>query len=686
MIRLLFKVALWGLALLPVTACGGGSTIVVVLGAPPAAQIQVVDMLAAGRGTTIEFFGQGADPNCQKLTYSWDLDGDGAPDSALQSPSSTYGGAGDVEVTLTVTDDAGNTARATCIVSIADAPPGGTTAPAVQVRCNTLLATEGLDTFFNAASAENDGGVITSFDWDFDGDGIIDLSTATGQASNTYATSGQFTPVVTANSSDGSSSNASLTLYICPAGTIPDLNPGVQLERDPTMPAADVVALMSSFMATGADMDGGPSTFSWDFNEDGLFGDKVGRTVTTDPWPSAGPLQIQVRARDDEAKAGSAQAAICIGPVLTDTPPIAFARACTLLASTGTPVQFLGFGDDTQDGTGGVTYSWDIDGDGVADDTAQNPTFTFTERGVYTPTVTVRDTTGNIAEAWLTIIVECCSDFAGFIPPPRLPPPYWWCDCADAYIYHGGNVDVLIQCPTRIGFSGPTEAGIAACNGGFLDPACAQATVSHPPAVGTGPPFFPPASLHPIGSGPFSFNFLSDPAKGAVDLPLRVVHYTVQVKLHEAGVRVQQLKCQVFVLHGFIGGGGSGIDLGGGNFVFSLGLGINQPAGVQLNPPPIYGVEILLQDQVPPWTSVALDANAGVLPPGWQVAAVTDMTGATIGVRFFTTTTPVISGQPLNIQGIAGLVPGKPPNSMIVRLARLDGTIVGMEQLQLTYP
>ena len=685
----ILKSALCSLALLSIAACssdggGGGGSDGATTG-PPAAQIEIVQSITGGTGTTYQFFGQGADPDCDVLTFSWDLDDDGTEDSTLQSPMFTYNTQGDFTVTLEVTDASGLTAEATAVVSIRNAPPASTADPASQIRCQTLLATEGLETYFIAGAEESDGGTITTCDWDFDGDGTFDLTTALSQAPFTYTTAGQFTPRVRANSSDGSSSIATLTLYVCPAGSMAELGPGVQVERDPAGVTDDTAGGVSSFLAMGADQDGGATTFEWDFDGNGVFGDGTpvpgtgGRVVDTDPW-IAGPAFARVEATDNEGKTSTAQAALDIPPYAGNRNPVAFARACTLLGSINTPIQFLGEGADFEDGTVGITFSWDLDGDGTVDSTDQNPRFTFTEPGTYRPTLRVTDSTAapftGVAEAYLTLVVECCTSPGGGGGPPPPPTKYWWCDCDDTYIFHGGNADVEIVCPTIIGATGgPTEAGVTACNGmggAGGDPFCMQTLISQPPLLGSGPPFFPPAALFPVPAAPWTFNFLSD----GVDTPLRVVQYTVQLKLREPGCRVQILKCQVYVLHGFIGGGGGGDDLGGGDFRIDLMLMVNAPVGVQYPIPPIFDVEIFPGDQNPPWNFV--DTTLAVLPAGWMQMALPG--GA---VRFFTTTNPLVPGQPVNFGNIFGQTNNNTqPNSIRVRLSRLDGSIVGQEQLQ----
>ncbi len=57
-----------------------------------------------------------------------------------------------------------------------------------------------------------------------------------------------------------------------------------------------------------------------------------------------------------------------------------------------------------------LVYAWDFDADGRVDSTEQNPSFTYTQNGVYDATLRVTDRTGRTAAAAVTVIV-------GNIPP-----------------------------------------------------------------------------------------------------------------------------------------------------------------------------------------------------------------------------------------------------------------------------
>jgi len=638
---------------------------------PPAAQIYLRSV--TGTPGAFQFYGQGADPDCGALAYSWDFDGNGTADSALQSPSNTYATDGEFTVTLTVTDADSLTATATCTVSVRTGTPGAsTTVPGTQIRSSTLLGEAGLETLLIAQGDDLDSGAVTSYDWDLDGDGLFnDLTTATRMTTATIAGPGQVTVGVRANSNDGSSSRATSTLYLCSPGTMVDLNPGFQIEGDDEANSAASFAsgATARFLSSAGDDDGGTvPTVTWDTNDDGIFGDRTGRTITTPAWPGPGDQALRVRARatDQESRTSDAQEVVAIGspPVGVDHTPTARVIAMTVLGSTNTAIQFVGTASDP-DGDP-LTIEWDIDGDRAFDDgTTLTPTFTFTERGVYSPVMRVTDTGGNVSLAWMTLVVECCES---------TPGPYWWCDCDDKTLGHGANVTCLVDCPVG---TGPTEAGVIYCNGQMGlggDPGCAQVTLFDP---GGGPPVGPLPGV----TAPFGFGFRSD----FIDGPTRTVSYTVALKLRQPGVRVQILKCQISVVHDlfqcFLPIQGSMGSTHIANLHVFQGPGQQEPI-LQQTPIDVEIVQLLLvnADQLPaPGWASSQPAPAGQLPAGWQGAVGFDFTSFDLVDPILGM--PILVGQPIDPTPFTVQFQdsGQPPQEGLVAFSDLNGNIIARE-------
>ncbi len=135
-----------------------------------------------------------SDPDGSIASYAWDF-GDGGQGSGANG-SHTYALGGTYPVTLTVTDDRGDTASATRQVTVVK--PNQAPVAAFQATVNTLTAS------VDATASSDPDGTIASYRWEF-GDG----KTATGvSAVNTYATAGAYTVKLTVVDDKGASASA----------------------------------------------------------------------------------------------------------------------------------------------------------------------------------------------------------------------------------------------------------------------------------------------------------------------------------------------------------------------------------------------------------------------------------------------------------------------------------------------
>jgi PKD repeat protein len=130
---------------------------------------------------TCDFADTSTDLDGQVVAWSWEF-GDGGT-SSEQSCGHTYGAAGSYTVTLTVTDDDGDTDVATQDVTATDPPPNIPPTADFTYSCN------GLTCSFTDMSSDPDGMVASSL-WDYDGNGTWDSGlfnpTYTYPAAGTY--------------------------------------------------------------------------------------------------------------------------------------------------------------------------------------------------------------------------------------------------------------------------------------------------------------------------------------------------------------------------------------------------------------------------------------------------------------------------------------------------------------------
>jgi PKD repeat protein len=86
------------------------------------------------------------------------------------------------------------------------------------------------------------------------------------------------------------------------------------------------------------------------------------------------------------------------------TPVVKVAATPTSAITPPLTVQFSSAGTEDPDGDG-IAYAWDFDADGDVDSRAANPTYTYTERGIFEATLRVIDTSGRSASNSVRIVI-----------------------------------------------------------------------------------------------------------------------------------------------------------------------------------------------------------------------------------------------------------------------------------------
>jgi PKD repeat protein len=128
------------------------------------------------------------------VSYEWQF-GTGRSATGMVV-SKSYDTPGDYNITLTVTDDAGNAAVASQTVTIGSSSPGGLTAAFTFSPTSPL---PGAPVHFNASTSTS-ANPIASYKWDF-GDGSPVTTTASATTSHTYSAVGTFVVTLTVKDS-----------------------------------------------------------------------------------------------------------------------------------------------------------------------------------------------------------------------------------------------------------------------------------------------------------------------------------------------------------------------------------------------------------------------------------------------------------------------------------------------------
>ncbi|MDH3810279.1 MAG: PKD domain-containing protein [Gammaproteobacteria bacterium] len=181
---------------------------------PPVAQAN--GPYSGTEGSAVQFSSNGSlDPDGSIVSYAWNF-GDGNT-SAIANPAHAYVAAGTYNVSLTVTDDAGDSASDATTASIeaivVNAPPtADANGPYSGFVGDTIV-------FDGSASRDSDGAIVR-YDWDF-GDGTT-AADAGPAPTHVYAATGQYTVNLTVIDDAGDTGRASASVAIterAPAAT-----------------------------------------------------------------------------------------------------------------------------------------------------------------------------------------------------------------------------------------------------------------------------------------------------------------------------------------------------------------------------------------------------------------------------------------------------------------------------------
>ena len=157
---------------------------------------------------TCTFTDLSVDSDGQVMTYTWEFGGEGGSD--LKNPTYTFAGEGQVDISLTVTDDAGADDAVAKSVTLTLPLAGGPTA-GFNVDCSSL------DCTFEDLSTDADG-TIVAWAWEFgDGDESVEQNPV-----HHYNTTGRalYTARLTVTDDEGLTSTKTTEFSVSPAATL----------------------------------------------------------------------------------------------------------------------------------------------------------------------------------------------------------------------------------------------------------------------------------------------------------------------------------------------------------------------------------------------------------------------------------------------------------------------------------
>ena len=182
----------------------------------------------------------GSDSDGSIVQYQWDFDGDGTfdySDAATGSTTHTYTETGTFTAVCQVTDNDGMSAQARATTTvIRPAPPGS---PSVSASASPISGNGPLTVNFNG-SAVDDGNIV-QWEWDFDGDGTYDFSSAISPATTfQYLSGGIFAAALRATDDEGKSGIDTVEVVANVSASLSIANETLDLRPNSAMPSVDI--------------------------------------------------------------------------------------------------------------------------------------------------------------------------------------------------------------------------------------------------------------------------------------------------------------------------------------------------------------------------------------------------------------------------------------------------------------
>ncbi|WP_321421178.1 DUF3344 domain-containing protein [uncultured Methanobacterium sp.] len=238
--------------------------------------------------------------------------------------------------------------------------------PVAEFTSNVTQGLTPLSVQFTDTCNQTVPGTITSWNWDFNGDGITDSTEQ--NPTWTYNSTGTHTVKLTVSGPGGSDEEVK-TNYITVFAQEPPIAQFTSNIQSGFEPFTVHFTDQSSNYVTG---------WAWDFDGDGIT-DSTLQNPTHTFYAGNYTVKLTVTGplgTDEEVKTNY---------VTVNYPaPVAGFTATTTMGITPLPVQF------NSTSTGTIThYAWDFNGDGITDSTEQNPTYTYQNPGTYTVKLTV---------------------------------------------------------------------------------------------------------------------------------------------------------------------------------------------------------------------------------------------------------------------------------------------------------
>lgn len=328
-------------------------------------------------------------PNGDVEKYEWDF-GDGSGVVKTKTAKHTYDKSGVYTITLTMTDEEGFEGEEEIEIEVgnpSEKPVAAMlTVPGIDEEEGGVIGEIPLQIAFDATESTDPDENIIEYEWDFDGDEVVDDTGET--ATYIYQETGIYTAQLTVTDADGNQSKDTVVVIAEAQGLTATLS---------ASPVSGEVPLEIEFDASGSTYPGGEIVaYTWDFGDGSS--EYIGGADVEYEYDEIGTFEATVTVRASDGEEDSETLSITVRPVeLTACFEPNVEEGDAPLIVTFDPICSEG---SVQ------SYSWDFgDGDKSYD---RKPTHTYAEVGVYTVELEVEDASGvsDSYESTITVVGE----------------------------------------------------------------------------------------------------------------------------------------------------------------------------------------------------------------------------------------------------------------------------------------
>lgn len=376
---------------------------VVVRNLAPTATLGYSGSLTEGSTITVNL-ASGSDPSQADLdaglVYAFDLDGDGLFELSGTSPlaSLRLDDSGRRVVRGRVSDKDGGQSDYTLALDVLNVAP-------VAAFSGPSQADEGQAVTFSLGGVVDPSGADTAagfvYSFDFNNDGVFDVVGAAPGVSHVFDDNGRYTVAARVTDKDGGYSDYSMSVLV---RNVAPRN-GRFKDNNPTAEGQSVtVWFEGQDDPSNADTAAG-FTYSFDFDGDGVY-ELSGRSPSaTHAFGDNGVYVVHGRVTD---KDGGYTEYTTDVEVYNVAPVAAYLSATGSMVEGGTvTLRLVSQTDVPADMTAGLTYSFDVNNDGVFEVTGRSPSLSrvFANDGSYTLRARVTDKDGGFSDYTTTVVV-----------------------------------------------------------------------------------------------------------------------------------------------------------------------------------------------------------------------------------------------------------------------------------------